>query len=83
MKRTAVDNIKDPVEVSDYISIKQKANDTTSLTSHFGFKTKSREHPYGSPTTKDSEIILKYASDDMFFNEKCEIFGGVLGNFGK
>ena len=83
MKRTAVDNSKDPVEASASIRKKHKANETTSLTYHFGFKLKSKEHPYGSPITKYSEMILKYANDEIFFYEKCEIFGGVLGNVRK
>ena len=54
MKRTAVDNSKDPVEASAYISKNQKDNGTTSLKYYFGFKIKSKDHPYGSPITKYS-----------------------------
>ena len=60
MKRTAVDNSKDPVEASASISKNLKANETIFMTSYFSFKLKSKEHPYGSPTTKYSETILKY-----------------------
>ena len=83
MKRTAVEKSKYPVEYYDFIIKNKKANETTSLTYHFGFKLKSKEHPYESPTTRDSEMILKYANSEMFFNEKGEIFGGVLGNIRK
>ena len=53
MKRTAVENNKDPVEACASTRKKQKANDTASLIYHFGFKLKSIEHPYRSPTTND------------------------------
>ena len=45
MKITAVLNSKDPVEYSASISKNKKSNDTTLLTSHFGFELKSKEHP--------------------------------------
>ena len=44
------------------------------MASHFGFKLDSKEHPYGSPTTKYLKMIPKYAKYEMFFVKKRNIW---------